>query len=207
MTKVGFTVCVCACLVLIPRLSAAQNCKPDISTKDKITKQEINEWTQGLYQTSFLAAALVSTSEINITGSIARVGSENLLGVVLSKQESKPVKAVIESPYRAEKGGEFLFGFKEGGDPLKVIAERVGNNVSVDMFGKLNTKVVMQAVIKDEDLPGLRSQIANRQIDAVRVSLAGGLVIEKGVKDKSGQKFVESINCFISFAEKKALIK
>jgi hypothetical protein len=197
----------CVIAILVPRVASGQSCKPDLATKDKITKQEVTEWTQSLYQTSFMAAALASTSEINITGSIARVGDENLLGVVLTKQESKPAKAIIESPYKAVKGSQILFGFQEGGDPISVLAERVGNNVSVDMFGKLNTKIVLQTVLKDEDLRPFRDQVGTRHIDSVRISLDGGLVIEKGVKDKNGRKFTEAISCFIAFAEKRGYIK
>lgn len=187
--------------------AAAQNCKPNFSGKDKITKASFDEWTQSLYQTGFLAAATVTTSEVNITGSISRVGDDNNVSVVLTKSESNANRAALESAFRAEKGNEFLFGFKEGGEPWRFVADSVSNNTAADMFGKLNTKVVLTAKLKDEELKVLKASLANRQIDAVRIALANSLTIEKSVKDGDGKRFVQKIGCFFAFAEQKGFMR
>lgn len=184
---------------------AAQNCKPDFSGKDKMTKVEVAEWSQNLYQTGFLASALLTSSEINITAAIQRKGDSNLMIIVLSKQEENVARAVVESPYRAEKGNEFLFGFKEGGTPLTFVAVDVSNNISADMFGKLNTRVILTAKIKDEDLRALKDSLAGKQIDVVRVAVANP--IEKSVSDKNGKRLGEKLGCFLSFAEQKGFVK
>jgi len=187
---------------IMPVPADAQNCKPSASVKDKITKVQITEWAQGLYQTGLMAKALVTTSEINISGSIARIGDANTVNIILSKSETNTARAVLESPYKAEKGNEFFFGFKEGGDPLRFTADEVSNNVAADILGKLNTRVVLTAHISNEGLRALKDSLANKNIDAVRVSLANNLTIEKSVNDRNGKQFVEKIGCFLAFAEK-----
>ena len=198
-------VTVIALAVVLSDPLAAQNCKPDASTKDKITKVQIDEWAQSLYQTGILASALTSSSEVNITGSISRVGDVTFMNIILAKQESNVARAVLESQYHAEKGNQFLFGFKEGGTPLTFTADQVSNNTSADIFGKLNTRVILSAIIKDENLRAFRDSIAGRHIDAVRVSVA--TAIEKSVGDKTGKQFGEKLACFFTFAEQKGFLK
>src|SRR5665213_40797 len=97
-----------------PAVTLAQNCKPDASSKDKITKEVVNEWVQNLYQTGMMAQMTVTTSEVDIFATIARVGSANTINIILTKQESNANRALVESALRAEKGSKFLLGFKDG---------------------------------------------------------------------------------------------
>jgi len=173
------------------------NCKPNFSGKDRITKAVTSEWAQSLYHTGLLAAALVTTSQINVTASVARIGDANTVNIILEKQESNPGRAVVESPYKAEKGNEFLFGFKEGGDPLRFIADVVTNNTSADMFGNVNTRVVLTAHVKADDLAAIKNSLSTKHIDSVRVSLSNNVVIEQSVSDKDGLQFGEKINCWL----------
>jgi kynureninase len=194
-------------LMVMPTFVEAQNCKPTVSGKDKITKVQTDEWGQILYETGFLASAVMTTSEVNIGGTIARIGDVNTINVVLTKSESNTARAVLESPYKAEKGNEFIFGFKEGGEPLRFTADSVSNNTAADMFGKLNTRVVLTAHLKDDEVLALKSSLANKQIDVVRISLANNFTIDKSIKDKNGKQFAEKIRCFATFLQQKGLIK
>lgn len=164
-------------LLMAPSKALAENCKPDASVKDKITKQQVDEWAAGLYQTGLLAAAMTTTSEVNISGSIGRFGTENHLNVIITKQESNVGRAVLESPYKGVKGNEFLLGFKDG-EPMKFTADEVSNKTAADMFGKLVTRVVLTAHVKDEDLAVLKDSLTTKTVDAVRAVLANDLTIE-----------------------------
>ena len=192
-------------LLIAPVAALAQRCKPDVSTRDKITKQQIDEWAQGLYQSSVLAAALTTTSEVNISGTIGRFGNENHLNVIITKQESNLGRALFESAYKAVKGNEFLLGFK-GGDPVKFTADEVRNKTAADMFGKLITTVILTSHIKDKDLLGLKESLTSNPVDAVRMVLANDLTIEQSVKEKNGRQFQEKLSCFFEFAREKGYI-
>ncbi len=179
----------------------AQDCKPNVSTRDKITKAQVTEWAQGLYQTGLIASTLTGSAEINISGSFLRDGSANAVNLILSKQETNVARAVLESQYKADKGNEFSFGFKNGGAPLKFVADAVTSNTSADMFGNLNFRVVLTAHVTFEQIVSIQDALATRQIDAVRVSLSN-LTIEKNVKETNSQQFRAKFYCFATFVDK-----
>jgi hypothetical protein len=180
----------------------ARNCRPTFKGKDRITKLQFAEWTQLLYKPGFLAGMVASTSEIEISGTVIRTGGKNKVNIVLYKQESNANRAAVESPYKAEKGNAFVFGFKEGGEPLTFVADSVSNDVNVDMFGNINTKVVLTAEVRDEDLAALKDALAGRHIDAVRISLANNLTIEQSVNEDNSEAFTAKIQCWLAPEEK-----
>lgn len=189
-----------------PIITLAQNCKPDSSTKDRITKEAFTEWVQNLYQTGMMAQMTVTTSEVNIFATIARIGSVNTVNVVLMKQESNANRALLESSFKAEKGSKFLFGFKDGA-PLTFTADAVTNNTAADMFGKLNTKVVLTAHVSDADLSTMKDALTAQPVDAVRIMLANDLTIEQSVKSGNGKKFQEKLGCFFKFGQDNGFLK
>jgi hypothetical protein len=192
-------------LVLATSVPAeARNCKPNFKGKDRITKVEFAEWTQMLYKTGFLSSVVASTSEINITGTVVRMGDANRINIILEKEESNPGRAVVESPYKAEKGNEFLFGFKEGGEPLQFLADSVGNDTRADMFGNIKTKVILTANISPEARATLKDALATKHIDSVRVSLSNNLIVEQSVNEDNSEAFTAKIQCWLAFPEAKA---
>jgi hypothetical protein len=195
----------CASMALISAAAGlSQSCKPDASSRDKITKEVVNEWVQNLYQTGMMAQMTVTTSEVDIFATIARIGSSNTINIVLTKQESNANRALVESAFRAEKGNKFLLGFKDGA-PLIFTADNVGNGTSADMFGKLNTKVVLVAHVSDADLSAMRTALTAQPVDAVRIMLSNDLTIEKSVKDNDGKKLQEKFGCFFKYLESQGI--
>jgi len=190
----------------VPTVALAQNCKPDASSKDRITKEVVNEWVQNLYQTGMMAQMTVTSSEVNVFATIARSGTVNSVNIVLTKQESNANRALVESAFKAEKGNKFLFGFKDGA-PVTFTADEVRNNTSADMFGKLNTKVVLIAHVKDADLSAMKASLTSQPIDAVRVMLANDLTIEQSVKNNNGKKFQEKLGCFFKFGHENGFLQ
>lgn len=180
----------------------AQNCKPDISTQDKISKQQVEYWTQ-----------TVSTSEVAITlfvGGKSATGTQ--VGVLIQKQEkAATTNTEFQSALHAAKGNQFYFGLKNG-EPLTFVATGVSNEAKVSgsfmagFTGKnLVTNVQMWAVVQDNDLAKLRDALSHRQIDAIRIVLAGDVHIEKSVSDKDGTKMMEKFGCFYQSLDKKGI--
>jgi hypothetical protein len=177
--------------------ASAQNCKPDVSREDKISKQRIDIWTQVLFSTSF-GGSLMSTSEVGITATVGRYGTVNAVNLQIQKKEESATNAAFESAYRAAVGKPFYFGFKNG-DPVAFVVTEVNNEAKVQQglfAAKGVTTVVLSAVVQDKDLARLRDALTSRQIDAVRMVLTGDVRIEKSVNDKNGKKMMEKFSCF-----------
>lgn len=180
-----------------PSQAWAQKSKPDVSKEDKISKQRIDIWTQVLFSTSF-GGSLMSTSEVGITATVGRYGTVNAVNLQIQKKEESATNAAFESAYRAAIGKPFYFGFKNG-DPVAFVVTEVNNEAKVQQglfAAKGVTTVVLSAVVQDKDLATLRDALTSRQVDAVRMVLAGDVRIEKSVNDKNGKKMMEKFSCF-----------
>ena len=183
----------------------AQNCKPDNSGRDNISKQQIDRWYQALFSTGF-GSSLMNTSQISIVAIVGRYGTVNSISVQIQKQEESKQNATFESEYHAVKGNQFYFGLKNG-EPLPFVATEVSNETKVGglLVGKLVTTVILSATVPDKDLATLRHALTRKQIDAVRILLAGGVRIEKPVNDKNGQKMMEKFSCFYQSLDRRGI--
>lgn len=183
----------------------AQNCKPDVSAKDNISKQQVDRWYQALFSTGF-GSSLMNTSQMSIIAIVGRYGTVNSISVQIQKQEESKQNATFESEYHAVKGNQFYFGLKNG-EPLAFVATEVSNETKAGglLVGKLVTTVVLSATVPDKDLATLRDALTRKQIDAVRIVLAGDVRIEKAVNDKNGQKMMEKFSCFYQSLDKRGI--
>src|SRR5260221_11127303 len=107
----------------------AENCKPDISKEDRISKQKIDIWTQELFATSFMGS-LMSTSEVGIVVTVGRYGSLNAINLQIRKSEESFSNAAFESAYRGAEGKPFYFGFKWG-EPVALVITECSNAPNV----------------------------------------------------------------------------
>jgi hypothetical protein len=184
-----------------PSHTWAQSCKPDGSGQDKLSKQQFEYWFK-----------TVSTSGVAITVFVGRSGFANWVDVQIDKQEAAATSNTeFQSPLHAEKGNQFYFGLKSG-EPLTFVSTSVSNNAHVSgsflagLTGKnLYTKVVLSAVIQDKDMATLKDTLTRKQIDAVRIVLAGDVVIQASVSDKDGMKLMEKFGCFYQSLDKKGI--
>ncbi len=187
----------------------AQNCKPDVSTEDKISKERINIWAQNLFSTSF-GGSLLGTSDVTVTVTVGRYGSLNAINLQIRKREESATNAALESAYRGAKGKPFYLGFKAG-DPVALTVTEVNNESKYDsslLTGdnrRLVTTVVLSSVVPDSEMATLRSALTSRQIDAVRIMLSGDLQINKSVSDSNGKKMMEKFSCFYQALDKRGI--
>jgi hypothetical protein len=195
---------VATCVLMIsfsPSHAWAQNCKPDGSGQDKLSKQQFEYWFK-----------TVSTSGAAITVFVGRSAFTNWVNVQIDKQEAAATSNTeFQSALRAEKGNQFYFGLKSG-EPLTLVSTAVSNDAHVSgsflagFTGKnLYTKVVLSAVIQDKDMATLRDTLTRKQIDAVRIVLAGDVVIQASVSEKDGMKLMEKFGCFYQALDKKGI--
>src|SRR5258708_27353156 len=146
----------------------AQNCKPDVSQVDTISKQQQDYWLQTL-----------STSEVAITVSLRNSATSSSIAVQIDKQEAAATSNTqFQSALHAEKGNQFYFGLKNG-EPLPFVATSVSNNAKVSgsfmagLSGKnLYTTVVLVADLQDKELAALRDALTRKEIDALRILLS-----------------------------------
>lgn len=185
----------------------AQNCKPDVSREDKISKERIDIWAQVLFSTSF-GSSLMSTSEVSVTATIGRYGTINAVNLELQKREESATNAAFESAFRGAVGKPFYFGFKNG-DPAAFVVTEVGNDAKVQQglfAAKGVTTVILSAVLDDKELASLRDALTTQQIDAIRMVLAGDVRIEKSVNDKNGKKMMEKFSCFYQSLDHRGIV-
>jgi hypothetical protein len=188
-----------------PSQTSAQNCKPNISGKDSISKQQVDRWHQTLFSTGF-GSSLMNTSQVSIIAIVGRYGTVNSISVQIQKQEESKQNATLESEYLAIKGNQFYFGLKNS-EPLAFVATEVSNETKAAglLVGKLVTTVILSATVPDKDLATLRDALTRKQIDAVRIVLAGDVRIEKSVNDKDGKKMMEKFSCFYQSLDKRGI--
>ena len=184
----------------------AQDCKPNVSREDRITKERIDVWTQSLFSTSF-GSSLMNTSEISVFATVGRYGTLNAVNIEIQKREESATNAAFESAYRGAVGKQFYFGFKNG-DPVAFVVTEVGNEAKVQQglfSAKGVTTVVLSAVVQDHELATLRDALTLRQIDSFRIVLSGDVRIEKSVNDNNGKKLMEKFSCFYQSLDKRGI--
>jgi hypothetical protein len=183
--------------LLAPSEGQARNCKPDTSTKDKITKQQKDEWR--LFETD-----LATDAWININLAIGRYGDENRLIVLLGKRSTSPGPSIVASKETA-----ILFGFEDG-EPVQLVSDQMVSEAKPDIYGGMNGVihlVTLSKVVKDEDLAALKASLTTKPLDAVRIVLAGDLTLESSVKKRNSRSFREKLECFFTFAQEKGYMK
>lgn len=194
------TVATCVLMFWLSSFQAsAQNCKPDISQMDKISKQQQDFWFQTIVR-----------SDVAITVWLRSSANGNSVAVQIDKQEAaQTTNTQFQSALRAEKGNQFYFGLKNG-EPTAFVATTVENETKVSgsfMAGfsgrNLYTKVVLATSVQAKDLAALRNALSQKQIDAIRIILAGDIRIDKSVNDKDGKKLMEKFACFSQSLDKK----
>jgi hypothetical protein len=179
----------------------AQNCKPDVSQVDKISKQPQDYWFQ-----------TIVTSDVAITVWLRSSANGNSVAVQIDKQEAAATSNTqFQSALHAEKGNQFYFGLKNG-EPAAFVATTVQNETKVSgsfmagFTGKnLYTKVVLAANVQAKDLETIRDALTRKQIDAIRIVLAGDVRIDKSVNDKDGKKMMDKFLCFYHSLEKNGI--
>ncbi len=60
------------------------------------------------------------------------------------------------------------------------------------------TTVRLLSEVKNEDLPALKSALTGKIIDALRIKLENGKVVEQSVKERKGNKMREKAVCFFN---------
>jgi hypothetical protein len=178
-----------------------------VSREDKISKERVDIWTQVLFSTSF-ASNLWNTSDVGITVTVGRYGSRNAVNLQIQKREESAANAAFESAYRGAKGKPFYFGLKNG-EPVAFVVTDVANEAKVQQgLGgpKGVTTVVLSALVRDADMARLRDALTSRQIDSVRMLLAGDVAIEKSVDGKNGKKAMEKFSCFYQSLDGRGII-
>jgi len=108
----------------IPSEAAAQDCKPNFSGKDRLTKAQTDVWSQYVSSTGLMSQLVLEKANVNLNFAIARIGDVTIVQLTLTKEEepNKVARAVLESQYQASKGNQIVLGFKEGGTPLTFVA-------------------------------------------------------------------------------------
>jgi hypothetical protein len=161
---------------------------------------------QVLYATSF-GSNLMSSSDSKITATVGRYGNVNAINLQIEKRERSAVNAALESQYRAAVGQPFYFGFKDG-EPLAFTVSEANNQAARGKIlndDKIITTVVLSARVSDAQMATVREALTSKPIDAVRMSLAGDLNIEKSVSDKNGRAMQAQFACFYQSLEKRGI--
>jgi hypothetical protein len=143
---------------------------------------------------------------------VGRSGFLNWVNVRIEKQEAPATpNTQFQAPLHGEKGNSFYFGLKNG-EPLTFVATSVSNNAHVSgsflagLTGKnLYTVVELSADLQDKEMATLKDALTRKQIDAVRIVLAGDNVIGATVNDKDSMSLMEKFGCFYQWLDKNGI--
>jgi len=172
----------------------AGQCDPDVSGTDRITKERIEQWQQVLTSTGLLSAALMD-NDVTFSILLTHAGSKNLVSVVIQKVEENLARAAFETQFRAARGDEVLFGFKNG-SPVSFTVTKGSNSAKAGSFsGKLNMSAVWEAEVSDSELANFRDALTTRLIDAIRITAASGQ-IDRAIPEKNAQRLMQKFSCF-----------
>jgi hypothetical protein len=181
----------------------AQKCKPAFSETDKLSKEKYDVWGEVLSQ----KGGFMSTSNLAIVATTWRQGNVNYIQLRVDRTEASPDNAAFASTLQGAVGKPFYFGFKTG-DPLAFEVTEVQNagGVSQGLFAATGlTRAFLRAAVSDKALAALREALVSRQIDSVRIALAGNVRIEASVGDRIGKKMMEQLSCFYQSLDKKGI--
>jgi hypothetical protein len=172
----------------------AGQCDPDFSGTDRITKERVEQWQQVLTSTGLLSAALMD-NDVTFSILLTRAGSKNLVSVAIQKVEENLARASFETQFRAARGDEVLFGFKNG-SPVNLTITKGSNSAKAGSFsGKLNMSAVWEAEVSDTELANIRDALTTRLIDAIRITAASGQ-IDRAIPEKNAQRLMQKFGCF-----------
>lgn len=200
MKKLFFILTLC---ILIPHSSFSQNCKPDITSKDRFSGLENNSWFVDVYESPFLNVS--STSDVTITVGIGTLDSASYIQVEIRKLESSMESAQLESKMIADDKTLIQLGFKKGGS-LKGTPDIFSNNTKMDkILNRLVTSIILKMNIENKDLQYFKKQLLEKGIaDAIRITFKDGVILEKEIKVKKGESLLNKFSCFFQFLEQKA---
>jgi hypothetical protein len=194
-------------LLLLASASAAQaqNCKPDGSGLDRISKKQFDVWTEPLFRTGF-AASVVGTGQVTVFLSVGRLGSESGVQVTIIKKEENRTKAELESSWRAAKGNKIELGFKDAEGLTFVVSDVTNETRAAGVISPaLVTTMSLWAQVPDNELAKLRGVLTGRQLDSYRVTLIGDVTISNAVNAKTGARMMRKFSCFYQFLDKKGI--
>ena len=183
----------------------AQNCKPDGSGIDRISKKQFDVWTEPVFQTGF-AAAVAGTSEVTVFLSVGRLGSDSGVQITIIKKEENRTKAELESSWRAAKGNKIELGFKDVEGLTFVVSDVTNETKAAGIISPgLVTTMSLWAQVSDNELAKLRGVLTGKQLDGYRVTLVGDVTLSNAVNAKTGAKMMQKFSCFYQFLDKKGL--
>jgi len=198
------TILAFAACCFTPSSALAQDCRPNKSGPDPITRQQVDIWWQVISSTGILKQALLD-DDFSITATIGRYGLANAVNLELKKEIESLAKAAFESKYHAVKGNQFWCGLKDG-PSLAFTATEVGNETHAGPFsGRIVTTLVLSARLTNAQLAAMKEVLIGKTIAAVRIRLAGDLQIDKTVSDNNGRNMQQKFGCFFQAMEKRGI--
>jgi hypothetical protein len=173
-------------------------CRPDFSEQDKISKAANVKWFHNVTEVGFWKSMVVT--DIDVLVIVGRYGDTNILNIQIVNKQNDRDRAAFDSRYRASQNDRFVFGFKEGGEPLTFTATEVNNQAQIENAQGLVMTVVLSAQLTDSDLARMRTALTTKQIDGVRIGLASG-VIERSISDDHGEAMKQKFSCFYQYLD------
>lgn len=178
-------------------IDAAAQCRPDFSSRDKITRAEVAKWHRNLTEAGFLKSLI--SEDIDVIASIGRYGDVNALNVEIVNKQNDRDRAAFDSRYRAVKGDRFFLGFGDA-EPLAFEATDVNNQAQIENAKGLVMTVVLSARLTDSQLARMRSALTSKRIVAVRLGLSSGMV-ERSIGEGHGKAMMEKLSCFYQYLD------
>lgn len=172
------------------------DCAPNQTSKDKITKESFEIWSEKLASSSSFKSATNGKSDFLYYIYFYKSSNGNKgIGINIS-QTSPYAKELFGEDVKFNKGDKLLFGW-EVGEPLELVISKTESKRNV----YTGTQTVVNSynlvtVINDEDIQKLKDYFLNDHIIGLRIISNSDNVIETEVNDKKNTKISAKAKCF-----------
>lgn len=176
------------------------DCKPDVINVDKITKEKKEFWTLKLASSFVFTDKAKGKDQFIFYFQLIKIESKQYFSLVVQKTASM-VSQLLQDDYVFEKGNTVLFGLTDAKPYEMIITDVYKDKKVYDGSRQVVTLHYLIHEIKEDEIPYVKDLLTNKNIDAIRIVLNDGTMINKDIKEKKSEQLINKANCFFEAIE------
>ena len=169
-----------------------------ILTKSQKKKKEF--WTLKLATSSVFADKANGTDQFIFYFQLIKIESKQYFSLVLQKTASM-TSQLLRDDYVFEKGNKVLIGLADSKPYEMSITDVYKDKKVYESLHQVVTFHYLIHEIDNDEIPYIKDLLTSKNIDALRIVLNDGTMINKEVKEKKSDQLISKANCFFNAIE------